>query len=384
MSLLVAAPAADAAPATGQATVLLQPSTAKSDLLKKGVTLRGAKNGRRVSLRVSSLQTGRQTVVALQGRVLLGRGNTRVAFRRLQVRIRPKSAIVVGTVAKRRVALFRVAGGAQATGDSINLRRAALALTAPAARILRAKLGPRSISPGRVGVFVLRATAHRAEVPTPTPPSAPDTKPDPCALEKTADGPATVPPAADPPELAGEAVSSGRLDWGVRKSLRQYVSAGGAVVPVAPTQLLPAGSFRFPVSGGEVVHNEPDPQAVAHGAGSVAFCHASHSFKIVISQPTVVIDGTDSRLIADVETNMFGLFTPAQRVDLATIDLTGKSPTISPDGKSASWDVLPTTLTSEGVDALCNPAVSSPCSYKAGDELDPLTVEVVANATWSP
>ncbi len=381
MSLLVAAPAANAAAATGQATVLLQPSTAKSNLLKKGVKLRGAKNGRRVSLRVSSLQTGRQTVIALQGRVLLGRGNSRVAFRRLQVRVQPKRAIVVGTVAKRRVALFRVAGGAQSTGDSINLRRAALALTAPAARILRAKLGPRSISPGRLGVFVLRATARRAEAPTPTPPSAPDTKPDPCALEKTADGPATVPPAADPPDLEGTAVSSGRLDWGVRKSLRQYVAAGGAVVPVAPTQQLPTGSFRFPVNSGEFVHNESaEPQVVAHGAGSVAFCHAPHSFKIVISQPTVVIDGTDSRLIADVETNMFGLLTPAQRVDLATIDL-GESPTISSDEESASWDVLPTTLTPDGVDALCNPAVSSPCSYKAGDELDPVTLGVVANPT---
>ena len=75
-----------------------------------------------------------------------------------------------------------------------------------------------------------------------------------------------------------------------------------------------------------------------------------------------------------VDTNVSGVWIPDQRVEFATIDTAGISPT-ELDGVT-TWAGLPVALTEEGADSLrlCTPGAPPPCLYSAGTALDPITV----------
>jgi hypothetical protein len=114
---------------------------------------------------------------------------------------------------------------------------------------------------------------------------------------------------------------------------------------------------------------------VIDGGGEVVLCNSPHGFRIVLSNPTVTIDGVDSRLTVDVDTNMSGVHTPTQRVDLATLDIAAADPFYNDNAQTVTWSDLPVTLTAAGSEALALCASSpGPCSYEAGDQLEPLTV----------
>jgi hypothetical protein len=311
----------------------------------------------------------------------------------------------------RRLIFFRAKGQPQIDGSSVKLESAGLSLTSKGARALRAQLDLETLAVGRVGTADVDAQLTLAApvpasapaqpgIPTPvTPtPTPPDPLVDPyaerCSLGVTSrvDG-AAAGPAPAPVLSSPTTVSGGAIDWGFQSSFRFYVVtiSGGTIVPIAPASApnQPAEGFSFP-AGGEYAFNAAadsgDDQATIDGSGEVVLCNAPHGFRIVLSNPTVTIDGADSRLTVDVDTNMSGLHTPTQRVDLATLDSEDATPFYDENAKSVTWSDLPVALTQAGSEALalCGPGAPGPCDYEAGDELEPLSVtaNTEAEVAW--
>jgi hypothetical protein len=182
------------------------------------------------------------------------------------------------------------------------------------------------------------------------------------------------------------------VTWAVKSSLNGYINSVGSIVglngalvnrPPGPLTI-PPNNFLFEFDSGQLAENgagTEDDQAITNATGTVVYCNSPHGFRIAISNPTVVIDGANSRLIADVDTNISGDWMPTQRVDLVTLDLTSITPTVQP-GVRTTWSNVPTTLTQAGSDALRLCEVSVPgappgCLYPAGTAFAPITVEAL-------
>jgi hypothetical protein len=179
------------------------------------------------------------------------------------------------------------------------------------------------------------------------------------------------------------------FSWGFKASFRGYVygtmTAGGkgdnalqaldgssrSGFPLDPTR-----GFAFPVSDGQHAANGAglaDDQSVINGTGTALFCNSEHSFWASISDPTIVIDGENSRIVATISQNingngMFGELGPwqtPQRVDLADLDLGAVTPVESEAG--ITYTNIPVSLS----------ASAAPfATYPAGTALDTLTVTV--------
>jgi hypothetical protein len=383
---------AQAATASGEVTLTLK---ASSDLALKQGNKGKAQNA---ALPVTDLELLTAATLRTSGKLKLGNGKRSATLREVVVQSDGQQATVSAKLGKRRLVVFRAQGKAEIGKSSASLSKAPLSLTGKGADALAQRLGLDSLAAGRVGTLGFAATLPVAdqaksqpEEKKPAPEGIVDPYASQCALsvtEKIAGGAAGPAPA---PNLTGPvSLNGGKIDWGFKSSFRSYVFfSGGALVPIAPAEVLnpplPApqtGSFRFPAGGGSYVVNDPadssDDQAIVDGAGEVVLCNAPHGFRIVLSKPTVTIDGEDSRLTVDVDTNVSGVWTPTQRVDLATLDVDGVSPFYNEDARTVTWSGLPTRLTEAGEEVLdlCNPMNPGPCDYEEGDLIDPVTVEL--------
>ena len=387
---ITAAPAS-AAPATGTAKIVLSGSKADGKL-----------GGRQATLPVSDLELfERGASVSTRGTLKLRNGKRTARLRRLTIEAGGKEAAISAKLGKRRLTFFRAAGSLAIAEGTATLRDAELSLTGKGAARLRERLGLERLQAGETGRLSLNAEME-SDAPQPSQSGSPAGKTTPpvvdpysaqCALPATSEAKGNVTPATPAPELSGApGVAEGSIAWGFRLSFREYVAtiAGGSGAAIAPATLVPpppappqVGTFEFRAGSGEYLANTADPgddQGVIDGEGEVVLCafHKGKGFRITLSNPTVIIDGEDSRLAVDVATNMTGTITPAQRVDVATIE--PGDATVEYDGgpRTVSWEDMPTELTEGGLDALqlCNPKAPS-CVYSAGDALDPLTVEIV-------
>ncbi len=389
----VAAAPASAAPATGTARIAL--SGSQSD---------GKLGNRQVSLPVTDLDLFAEGASATtRGTLKLRNGKRTARLRRLEIEAGGKETAISAKLGKARLIVFRASGNLTLAEGSASLLNAKLSLTGKAAAKLREKLGLGELKAGETGRFSLDADLEPAPAPPPTPPAPPAGKPAPpqvvdpyaaqCGLPATSEAQGSVTPAAPAPALSGApSLSEGTIGWGFRLSFREYVAtiAGGSATAIAPATLIdppPAppqvGTFEFPASAGKYLANTSDlgdDQAVIDGEGEAVLCalHKGKGFRVTLSNPTVIINGEDSRLVVDVATNMTGAITPAQRVDVATIEPGDAEVDYDGGPRTVSWEEMPTELTQEGLDAmaLCNPKAPS-CVYNAGDALDPLTVEIV-------
>jgi hypothetical protein len=390
---MTAAPAG-AAPATGTAKIVLSGSQGDRKLGK-----------RRVSLPVTDLDLFVGGASArTRGTLKLRNGKRTARLRRFELEAGGKATAISARLGKARLTFFRASGNLTIAEGAATLRNARLSLTGKGAAKLRRRLGLDELRAGEIGRFSLDATPEpTAATPAPPPAAPPAGKPatpsvvDPyaaqCGLPATSEAQGDVTPAAPAPALSGApSLSAGTIGWGFRLSFREYVAtiAGGSATAIAPATLVPppptpaqVGTFEFPAGAGKYLANTSDPgddQAVIDGQGEAVFCalHKGNGFRITLSNPTVIIDGGDSRLVADVATNMTGAITPAQRVDVATIEPSDAEVAYDGGPRAVSWDGMATELTQDGLDAmqLCNPKAPS-CVYNAGDALDPLTVEIV-------
>jgi Htaa len=386
----VAAAPASAAPAAGTAKIVL--SGSQSD---------GKLGNRQASLPVSDLDLFVEGASATtRGTLNLRNGKRTARLRRFELEAGGKETAISAKLGKARLTFFRASGNLTVAGASATLRNAKLSLTGKGAARLGDRLGLEELKAGEVGRFSLDAEVVPAPASQATPPTGKPTAPavvDPyaaqCGLPATSEAQGSVTPAAPAPALSGApSLSEGTIGWGFRLSFREYVAtiAGGSATALAPATLVPppptpvqVGAFEFPASAGKYLANTSDPgddQAVIDGEGEAVFCafHKGQGFRVTLSNPSVIIDGEDSRLVVDVSTNMTGEITPAQRVDVATIEPGDAEVDYDGGPRTVSWEAVPTELTQEGLDAmqLCNPKAPS-CVYNAGDALDPLTVEIV-------
>lgn len=383
---------AQAAPADGEVALTLK---ANSDLAVKQGKKGKAQNA---ALPVTDLELLAAATLRTSGKLKLAGGKRSATLREVIVQSAGGQIAVSAKLGKRRLIVFRAQGKAEIGKSSATLSKAPLSLTGKGADALGRRLGLDSLEPGRVGTLGFAATLpvvdepkKQSEEKNSTPEEIVDPYASQCALSVTEKAAGTAPGPDSPPSLTGPvALNGGKIDWGFKSSFRSYVFfSGGALVSIAPAEVLnpplPApqtGSFRFPASTGSYVVGDPgdssDDQAIVDGTGEIVLCNSPHEFRIVLSNPTVTIDGEASRLTVDVDTNMSGIWTPTQRVDLATLDVDGVSPFYNEDAKAVTWSGLPVTLTEAGEQALqlCNPMNPGPCDYEEGDSLDALTVEL--------
>lgn len=390
---MLTAGTAQAAPADGEVTLTLK---ANSDLALKQGRKGKAQNA---ALPVTDLELLTAATLRTSGKLKLANGKRSATLRAVIVQSDGQETKLSAKLGKRRLIVFRAQGRAEIGKSSATLRKAPLSLTGKGAEALAVRLGLDSLAAARVGTLGFAATLPVAEEPKgqpeeqkqPTPEGIVDPYASQCALSVTEKASGTAPGPDSPPSLTSPvSLNGGKIDWGFKSSFRSYVFfSGGALVPIAPAEVLnpplPApqtGSFRFPAGSGSYVVNDPgdsgDDQAIVAGTGEIVLCNAPHDFRIVLSNPTVTIDGDSSRLTVDVDTNMTGVWTPTQRVDLATLDVDAVSPFYNEDGKSVTWSGLPARLTAAGEEALdlCNPMNPGPCEYEEGDLIDPVTVEL--------
>jgi hypothetical protein len=339
----------------------------------------------RVVAPVSSVVAGSKSTVGLNGGLVFKRGKRKVAFSKMNVQTTPKRATVTALTGGKRIAVLT--GEASTVVDTvegrITLSGAKVSLTKAAASVLRTRLTLRRLFAGPAGT--LSVSARWTEIVPLVDPYFEQ-----CGLAATSKTVGSVPGATALPTLTGPKALTGAVpSWAVKSTLNGYINSIGSIVGLegatvnrvpGPPSIPPTG-FTFPLGNGQLAENGPgtqDEQAVVNGTGTVVYCNAPHGFRIAISNPTIVIDGANSRIIADVDTNISGDWMPTQRVDLVTLDLTEIVPTVE-DGISTTWTNVPTTLTQAGSDALRLCEVSVPgappgCLYPAGTAFAPITV----------
>jgi hypothetical protein len=386
-----------ASPAEGEVLFSLKPG-AESSLQRQGVRAWQSKAGRTVALPIVDIELLGSATVRTDGVLELKRRGDKARLRDLIVQIANGKTAISAKLGKRRLIFFRATGDAKVDATSVSLDKAQLSLAGKGAKALRQRFGLEQLSAGKIGTFDVNAKLP-APPKQPEKPAEPQGPVDPyaqqCALgvESKATGSAT--PAGSVPALGGAAVNGGEIKWGLKGDLRFYVVeiSGGSLVPIAPAKVLnpplPApqiGTFNFPAGSGEFAINSPgddtDDQAVVNGSGEVVICNSPHGFRVTVSNPTVVIDGDSSRLIVDVDTNMSGVWTQAQRVELGEIELAGASPFYNEAAKTATWTDLPVRLTEAGEEALqlC-PSAPVACEYEEGDLIEPVTVTASTDST---
>ncbi len=400
---------------SGKATFTLGAGKAGKALKKQGVKIK-----RVAPAKVKGLSGKRFRVVAPVGNVSTGpaksplkggfsfrKGKRSVAVHGLVVTASKKALKVTGKLGGKKVNLFKGSGKLTTTSGNtttFKLKNGKVKLTPAAAKVLRKRLKLKRVPAAAYGKLVLNAKKTTTPVKPPVDPCVADPNAegcqpalpeDPylaqCGVPATSQVAGTLTPAAPLPVLTNPKPLSDSPDlaWGFKESFRSYVNfgAGGslhALDGATRDGMGPLAGFKFSVADGQYAANDPvdmtDDQAIINGKGTSVYCATGHEFRIVIKDPTIVIDGENSRIVADVDTNMTGVWTPAQRVDLATLDLEGITPFYNRNGTEVNWGEISTKLTSLGRDVFCRPStepgIPETCLYDAGEELDPVNVKL--------
>lgn len=414
-----------ASPAKGRA----KPAFAGARLTA-GTPAKGSRTTLTLPVRTARLRA--TSTATLGGTLKLRAGRRAVTVRSLRLTVTRRTTRLSGRVGARRVTLLQSRTGTRLrTGaTTLTLRRGALKLTSKGARELRSRLkrraksgttlgvvsgtigadavttpaaGPPATPAPRPGVVAPAAPAPAAAVvvPAPAPAPAPTPQPDPVTSPATtftaactgapAPLPAAAPgtPAPEPaPALTATAAISGAstLTWGVRESWRWYLKAlggltaawdGATLDPDATTPSGPAyGVYTFPGAPTPGVYEQgatpAGDRAIVPFRGRVDFCHASHTFRITLSNPTVIIDGADSRIVADADANHDGVLMPNERLDVARLDLSGITPVRTTT--TVTWVDVPATFLPGGSRAFSGNGNGGGGSYPAGSAMDPVTV----------
>lgn len=388
---------ASAAPASGEVVLSLKKG-ADSSLLREGVKASprsGGKGGNQlVKLAVSDLDLSNGATASAAALTLKANGRS-AKLNDVLVRLGAKSTTISAKLGGKRQVFFRASGAATIDGASARVK-GPLALTSKGAKALGTALDLDGITAGKVGSTSVLASATPIVPPAPPKKEEPKVDPYPYASQCPVSAVQGAPPGLgdapgkvsgiDPAPLFGagtaQAVTGTEIDWGFKQTFRSYVlvvpPAGslqvldGATANPVGSMVAPGSYFGFPTSGGSYeAGSEPDhsdDKLVADGTGTVLFCKAGHGFNIVIKNPTVTIDGENSRITADVGANMNGTWYPFQRVDIADLDLSAVTPEVTNGGNTVVWKDVPATMTADGSTATGD-------LYPAGEALDTITVK---------
>jgi hypothetical protein len=398
---------ASAAPEQGSFSMTLGTSKSGKALKRAGVKFSVVKpatqkrlKGKRFRITSTLKSSGKDTELKrLRGGIRFSKGKRKLVLRNLGLLVTSRPMKVLATVDGKPVTFFttKTRANFEASTRTVAYKSSALKLTKRSARLIKSKLRVRRVPTGKVGYF--KGSYQGAFE---------DPYFDLCGLPATSLTPATFPEAVDPPLLGDPVTTVGdSIEWGFKASFNGYVNGIGNIevldgasklaYPGPPNAAAPPKAFAFVFQQGEYDANGAgfaDDQAVLNGSGTVMYCNRAHGFRIAISDPTVVIDGASSRLIANVSTNISGDLKPSRRVHLADLDLSAATIT-EPEVGEVQWDfpeVRPTpqspptasavTLSQDGSEALRLCEVSLPgappgCLYPPGTLLDELTVNAV-------
>lgn len=433
-ALACAATTAPAAHAAGENEVriaLASPAKGKAKPTFGGATLTVSRPATATRSAVilpmsGSPRLGPTSRVTLGGSLTLRSGTRSLVLRSLRLTTTARTTSLSGTVNGQRVTVLQSRTGATPRGTRLTLRRGALKLTTAGSRTMRSKLrrkvrtgttlglvsgtlggggtepatGGTSI-PTPVGVPPVPAPSAPAPptpapvpLPNPTPAPAPNPNPDPDPNVYTApclSQPDTLPAAGAGPTLPGltatrAVTSTSTLTWGVRESWRWYLRNlggraaawdGATLGPDAMTTSgLAYGLLTFPgatTTGTYAQGATPaDDRAIVHLRGRVDFCHGTHGFRVTLSNLTVVIDGANSQVIADADTNHDGTLAPNTRVKIADLNLAGVTPTRT--ATTTTWTGVPATFSTDGSAVFSGAGSGGGGSYPPGAPMDPLTV----------
>ncbi|MFC7309776.1 HtaA domain-containing protein [Streptomyces monticola] len=163
---------------------------------------------------------------------------------------------------------------------------------------------------------------------------------------------------------AGGRIEDAAVDWGVRRTFREYVSGSIA----KGRWQLSAGAqdggalFRFPKGSG--TYDEKKQQLDASFAGAVRFT-GKHGLDIALSKLTVKVRDGKGTLSADVKSPKL----TAEKTPLVTF----AARELKPDKGLLAVTEAPAELTADGAKAFNS-------MYKAGTEMDPVSLAVALTA----
>jgi Htaa/Collagen triple helix repeat (20 copies) len=184
---------------------------------------------------------------------------------------------------------------------------------------------------------------------------------------------AVLAPAAA--QAAPVTLTGGDSDWGVKLSFRNYIAgpiAHGDIATFDGATRNTDGTFSFPVTGGS--WEEATRTGEVNLAGRVRFRgHESpagsgnHLLYLEIDNVRLSLSGDSGTLYADVVSKSLssGELEEFPGVDLASLDLTGITPSVS--GDVLTWTGIPAVLTTNGAPAFAG-------FYAAGTALDPVSI----------
>lgn len=172
-----------------------------------------------------------------------------------------------------------------------------------------------------------------------------------------------------PPSDASRVIESGQLNWGVKKSFRDYVVgsiAHGEIVVSDGATKNASGTYGFEVKDG--AWDPKTKKATVNYQGTVQFTGHNGDLNLIITDPQLLATGDSGTLSAQVtskdmntkETTNFG------RVTLADVDTTDA---ITAAGAALTIKDAPATLTADGAPAFAG-------FYSAGTALDALSANL--------
>lgn len=363
LSAVSPAPAATPA-ATGTVTVTASGAAAK-ELRRAGVRLQAPRarvatlvdGSTRLTFTPTSRTTaGGRATVPLRGELRFRRGTRTVRFTGLRLDARTASVTLTGRGANgRRVTLLRGAPSrlavlVDARRRAVTVRPTGTRLTPATVRALRVGLRLRPRLSGTFGPVAAQA-GPRAGTGTgdttgtgATPPAGGGTP--------TAQPQSTEPVALARPATANDVVSA-TVVWRVRESFIRYINAGqGTTVrdgaTADPAENLPdAGvplvyQFRFPFRGGWS-DGASDTAAVTF-SGGVRFRYSAHTIDFATADPEIELNGPASRAIFRLTGSDGTPFTGKRAVLLDLRPSAAASRTVSPDGRTVTYDRIPAVI----------------------------------------
>lgn len=177
-------------------------------------------------------------------------------------------------------------------------------------------------------------------------------------------------------------ITGGEVDWGIKKSFREYVKG-----PIAEGQIEVSGgateeadgTFKFPVGSGTYDLATHVTEVV--GSGTVHFTGHFNAgvpaLDMTVSNPRVILGATTGTVFADVVSKslMTGETDSYPGVEFAVLDTSTTAPAF--EGEAVSLKGIPAKLTKEGAKAFAG-------FYKEGTELDPLSLTAGFGPTPAP
>lgn len=367
-----ASPAAAATtPAAGAVTVTASGAAAK-ELRRAGVRLEAPRarlttlvdgSARLTFTPASRTITGARATLPLRGRLGLRRGGRSVWFTALRLEAERGTVALTGRgPGGRRTTVLRGAPSRlgvliDAARRTVTIRPTATRLAPAAIRAIRAGLQLRAPLGGTFGPLTGQAgpRADAGSGATGTGTTAP----------AGAGTPGAQPQSTEPAALARPAgatdVVAATLVWRVRESFIRYVNAGqGTTVrdgaTAEPAETLPDAGvplvyrFGFPLRGGW--SDAASGTAAIAFTGGVRFRYSAHTIDFTTADPEIELNGAASRAIFRL-TGSDGTPFPGRRTVL--LDLrpsAAASRTVSPDGRTVTYDRIPAFIPAGAVDSV--------------------------------